>query len=144
MSKLKSFNLLKEIGCFEYGTTTRTSTLLEAFEVEPIVYPASKASIQKYELEELTVTGFIRDKLLNEGKYLKGERDAYRVLLPSENAGQVMSYMNSADNKLKRALKLNKNTPIEHRINSNDEVRAIMKSENCKDEKRKFKNATSG
>ena len=55
------------------------------------------------------------------------------MLLPSENAAQVLSYMNSADNKLKRGLKLNKNTPTEYKITSNDEVRAIMKREFIKD-----------
>ena len=144
MTKEQSFKLLDSVGAFEYGTTIKTETILNAFGVKQIVYPATKEDIQRYELSELTITGYIRDKLLNSGKYLKGERDSYRVLLPSENAGQVVSYMNSADNKLKRGLKLNNNTPSEYKITSNDEVRAIMKRENCKDEKRRFKDASSG
>ena len=127
MSKDEAYKTLKDMGCFEYGETTPTEDIMEIFDIKPLTYPANKKEIQRYELEELTVTGYIRDKLLNEGKYFKGEKDSYRILLPSENAGQIMSLMTSADNKLKRGLKLNKNTPPDYRISPNDEVRAFMK-----------------
>ena len=52
--------------------------------------------------------------------------------MPSENATQVFSYMESADRKLKRAIKLNKNTPAEHKIPNRDEVRIFMKMDGLK------------
>ena len=132
LSKEECFKLLEEDGWLNYGKTIPTKKIYEAFGIKKIEYPAMRHEIKQQELEELTVTGYIRDKLLNRGMYLKGERDAYRVLLPSENAGQIMSYMNSADRKLKRAIKLNKNTPSEYKIQSQDEVRIFMKMEQIK------------
>ncbi len=135
MTKHDIYSILEEEGYFEYGATIEGQTLRESFDIEEVEYPALKREIDKQQLEELSVTDYIRNKLLNEGKYFKQVRDHYRVLLPSENAAQVLSYMNSADNKLKRGLKLNKNTPSQYKINQNDEVRAIMKQSNIKEQK---------
>ncbi len=138
------FMILDKSGFFEYGAVIPSKKLREIYGIAEIEYPAMKHEINTQALQELAVTDYIRNKLLNDGKYLKGERDSYRVLIPSENAAQVLSYMNSADNKLKRGLKLNRNTPSQYRINNNDEVRAKMKQEHCKDEQRKAKNDPSG
>ncbi len=135
MNNLDTFTIMKEEGFFEYGVTITGVELRGFFDIEEIEYPAQKRDIDKQTLLELGVADFIRNRLLNDGKYFKGERDNYRVLLPSENAAQVMSYMNSADNKLKRGIKLNKNTPTKYKISSNDEVRAIMKLESTKERK---------
>ncbi|MGI9142830.1 MAG: hypothetical protein ACR2IJ_06525 [Fluviibacter sp.] len=77
--------------------------------VIPIV--GTKEDFDKVTLTELAAIGYVRDTLLNEGKYLACHRGHYRILLPSENAKQVMSYMDSADKKLKKGLKLHRNTP---------------------------------
>ena len=127
MSKFDIYTELKDAGHFEYGSVIERQFLRASFGIDEIDYPAMQNEIDNQSLQELGVTDYIRNQLLNEGKYLKGERKTYRVLLPSENAGQVMSYMTSADNKLKRGIKLNKNTPTEYKINSNDEVRMMMK-----------------
>ncbi len=127
------YQIMKDRGSFEYGTIINGSELRHAFDIEGVVYPAMKKDIDRVELEELSAADYIRNRLLNEGKYFKQSRDSYRVLLPSENAAQVISYMNSADNKLKRGIKLNKNTPSEYKISSNDEVRAILKIESIKE-----------
>ena len=132
-TKEESFKILEADGHFEYGATTAPVAIYKAFEIKEVDYPALRHEIQKASLEELAATDYIRNKLLNEGKYFKGEKNSYRVLLPSENAGQVLSYMNSADNKLKRGLKLNRNTPVQYKVNSQDEVRIMMKSDNIKD-----------
>ncbi len=134
MSKDLSFKQLKEAGFLEYGAVMESMLFREVFGVEEITYPAERRDIEKQVLEELTCIDYVRNKLLNEGKYIKRDGDIYRVLLPSENAGQVLSYMNSADNKLKKGIKLNTNTPTEYKINANDEVRAIMKRESIKDQ----------
>ena len=128
MNNAECFKMLEDMGKLEYGSTISLNLLYDIFGIEKVEYPATRAEMKRLELEELKVTGYIRDKLLNQGKYLKGEKDSYRVLLPSENAGQIISYMESADRKLKRALKLNRNTPPDYKISSNDEVRLFMKS----------------
>ena len=133
MSKATSFEQLRETGLLEYGSVIESELFRQIFGIDEITYPATRQDIETQALRELSCADYVRDKLLNEGKYFKGERDSYRILLPSENAGQVLSYMNSADRKLKRAIKLNKNTPPEFKINSNDEVRAVMKRESIKD-----------
>ena len=132
LSKQECFDILDMNGYFDYGSTIPLTEIYTAFGIQQIEYPAMRSEIKRLELEELTATAYIRDKLLNRGKYLKGGRDSYRVLLPSENAGQVMAYMESADRKLKRALKLNKNTPSKFKISNNDEVRLFMKQESTK------------
>jgi len=132
MSKSDSLELLKQGGHLDYGSVIPKSVIYEAFGITPPNFPAMLPAIKRFELEELAVASYIRNSLLNEGKYLKGETNSYRVLLPSENAGQVLKYMESADRKLKRALKLNRTTPSEYKISNNDEVRLMMKKESMK------------
>ena len=132
MTNLDGFKILEETGFLDYGEGISGFDLREIFEIDEIEYPAMKVDIDRQQLQELIVSDYIRNRLLNQGKYFKQTRDSYRVLLPSENAAQIISYMNSADNKLKRGLKLNKNTPPQYKISSNDEVRAIMKKESIK------------
>ncbi len=134
MTNLESFIFLRDGGLLDHGSHITGVQLRGVFDIEEIEYPALKEEIDTQALKELSCVDFIRNRLLNEGKYFKGERDGYRILLPSENAAQVLSYMNSADKKLKRGIKLNKNTPTKYKINSNDEVRAILKRESIKDE----------
>lgn len=76
-------------------------------------------------LAELQGIGYVRDALLKHGKYLKGERGDYRVLLPSENAEQVDRYREAAAQKIKRAALLEKTTPTQ----PNDDVRAKAQRE---------------
>ena len=81
-----------------------------------IVFPATgtKAQFDKLALAELSGIDYVRNHLLNEGKYLRAATEGYRILLPSENIGQVETYMSNADQKLRRAMKLLRNTPKEH------------------------------
>ncbi len=119
---------------FEYGAVIPIQLFRDLCEIETIS-TGTKEEFDSIALTELGYAGYIRNRLLNEGKYLKGERDSYRVLLPSENAGQVLSLMNSANNKLKKGIKLNAHTPAKHKIQSNDEVRMMMKAEDIKNSK---------
>ena len=125
---------MRDLGLLEYGVHIPAKKFRSFFGLD---YPktATRAEYVALELEELSISGYIRDRLLNEGKYFKSGQDGYRVLLPSENAAQVLSYMSQADNKLKRGIKLNKNTPPSYKINNQDEVRMIMKRENVKVQK---------
>ena len=105
--------LLDELGArglLEYGSVIETAVVHSAL---GIVMPqvASKAEFDKLALFELTAIDYVRNVLLGQGKYLTGTRSGYRILLPSENSGQIDAYMRSADNKLNRALKLSRNSP---------------------------------
>jgi hypothetical protein len=125
--KKEIFAEMKELGFFEYGAVIPRQKYLDFI---GIIYPpqATRQEFEKLELEELSFVGYCRDQLLNSGKYLKQDGDSYRVLLPSENQKQVEHYMANADNKLKRAIKLAKNTPATLYADSHrDVVRATMK-----------------
>ena len=131
LSQKEVYEILKAHKFLEYGAHISGKQFRDICGIESIEI-GTQNEFNRIALAELGYAGYIRNILLNEGKYFKGERDDYRVLLPSENAEQVLSYMNSADNKLKRGLKLNRNTPVKFKINSNDEVRAILKQESIK------------
>ena len=133
MNNREAYEFLLDEGFLEYGSVIGGDIIREAFGIPEIYYPAMRSEIVGQELAELSAIGYIRDRLLNLGRYIKGERDKYRVLLPSENAGQILSYMESADRKLKRAIKLNKNTPAEYKIHTNEEVRIFMKCEHIRE-----------
>ena len=115
MSKDELFSIFADLGLFEYGAYISGAEFRNLCDIEEIEV-GHRSDFDSQSLKELGFADKVRNRLLNEGKYFKQERDNYRVLLPSENAAQVMSYMNSADNKLKRGIKLNKNTPSQYKI----------------------------
>lgn len=101
---------LRQRGLLEFGSAI---TGEEVRAILGIVIPAigTKSDFDELALAELSAVDYVRNCLLEEGKYLKGVNGNYRVLLPSENARQVEAYMDSANRKLRRARKLNSNTP---------------------------------
>lgn len=118
---------LRSMGWFEFGAVVAADEYRAAFGIS---YPerGTKAEFDRIALEELGHIDFVRGQLLNEGKYLRRDGASYRILLPSENAGQIEAYMQSASNKLKRAIKLGKHTPAEHKEEiASTLVRAEMK-----------------
>ena len=136
-SNKEIYDFFKSHKYLEYGSIIPVQLFRDVCGIETIEI-GSRADFDNMALSELNYANYIRNKLLNEGKYLKGERDSYRILLPSENAGQIMSLMNSASNKLKRSIKLNSNTPAEYKIPTNDEVRIFMKNEDIKNQRQKM------
>lgn len=101
---------LREAGLLEYGSHIPASLVQSAL---GLLYPTtgSRAVFERLALAELGAIDYVRRHLLNEGKYITSAKDGYRILLPSENEGQVEAYMRSADEKLRRGLKLLRNTP---------------------------------
>lgn len=103
---------LRERGLVDYGSVIDTSVVHSILGIEmPTV--ASKSEYDRIAMQELAAIDYCRNVLLGEGKYLMGTNTGYRVLLPSENKGQIDAYMSSADRKLSRALKLSRNSPKE-------------------------------
>lgn len=104
------YDYLKAEGLLEYGSVIPSSIVHEFLGLEvPAI--GTKAQFDRLSLLELAAVDYVRNILLNSGKYLTGTPSGYRILLPSENAAQVEQYISSADKKLIRALKLCRNTP---------------------------------
>jgi len=127
------FKHLEQRGLTEYGSVIMAEEVRQVLGIE---YPetASKKFYDNLALAELGAVDYCRNILLGEGKYLAGVRDGYRVLLPSENARQVEQYVNSADKKLRRALKLHRNSPkTDAHVSDNVAARLLMKRESIKE-----------
>jgi hypothetical protein len=124
------FQELQVRGQTEYGSIIDGAMVRHFLGIE---YPelGTKALFDKLALAELAAIDYVRTLLLNEGKYITSTPSGYRILLPSENAKQVDAYIVSADRKLNRALKLNRNTPKEAASTADQtEARIMMKRQN--------------
>ena len=128
MIKADLFENLRAMGLLNYNEVVDGDILRE---MAGIHYPevGTKADFDAPALEELAVVDYIRNRLLGEGKYLKAIGRNYRILSPSENAGQIDSYMRSADKKLRRAIQLSKNTPATQAHKCQNTARIMMKQE---------------
>lgn len=135
MSK-ELYQAIIDNGMAEYGTHIPAEFVRNTIGLKmPDV--ATKQEFDKIALLELAAIDYVRNIMLNQGKYIKGENGGYRILLPSENAQQVENYMSSADQKLRRAIKLAKNTPKEFVSDKcNNATRAHMKRESIARERR--------
>ena len=127
-SKPDIFEQLREMKLLDYGKVIDGEMLRE---MAGIVYPetGTKEDFDAPALDELAVVDYIRNRLLSEGKYIKAIRNDYRILTPAENAGQIESYMSSADKKLRRAIKLSSNTPAQPGVKCQNTARIMMKQE---------------
>ena len=128
MSKPDIFEQLRGMGLLDYGKVIDGDLLRH---LAGIKYPevGTKADFDAPALEELAVVDYMRNRLLAEGKYIKAARRDYRILTPSENAGQVEAYMSSADKKLRRAIKLSSNTPAQRGEKCQNTARIMIKRE---------------
>ena len=121
---------LNERGLLEFGSTIPGDLVRECLGIE---YPAygTKQEFDEVALRELGAVDYVRNALLSEGKYLASANGNYRVLLPSENKQQIDAYVSQADRKLRRALKLSRNTPAIADKSRTDQshARIVMKRE---------------
>jgi hypothetical protein len=123
---------MRSRGLDEFGSVVLGGTVREVIGVS---YPetATKSQFDSLALTELAAVDYVRNILLGEGKYLGQQGGDYRILLSSENARQVHLYMSHADKKLKRALKLSRNTPqTDGAAHDNTAARILMKREAIK------------
>jgi hypothetical protein len=124
--------ILREMQLTDYGSFIPASLVHEVLELE-MPEQATRSEFAKLEIVEMAAIDYCRGHLINEGKYIKQVANGYRVLLPSENTGQIESYMSSADRKLSRALKLSRNTPKEgNTAPDQTEARIMMKLQSLK------------
>jgi hypothetical protein len=121
------YSALNEMGLLEYGSVIETRLVHELLNIE-MPSSAPKRVYDQLALIELAAIDYVRNMLLGHGKYITGTTSGYRILLPSENAAQIDLYMESADRKLSRALKLSRNTPQEVKSAPDQtEARILMK-----------------
>jgi hypothetical protein len=128
------FNALTNEGVFEYGAMIHKEELLKYFGIQPLSedeanklsFTAIKTRIQEDALQELAVTDFIRDRLLDEGKYFYRNGKMYCVALPSQNSEKADAYLKSAQRKIKRASRLLANTPKEVSSNSKQQQSRLL------------------
>jgi len=129
---------MREQGLDEFGSVIPQHQVREVLGLE---FPSSAAKrvFDQLALMELSAVDYARNVLLDEGKYLAQTRDHYRILLPSENSAQIASYMGSADAKLKRGLRLLRNTPTTDAPPplDNVEARIVMKREAIRNQRRR-------
>ena len=138
MSNRDLFDVLNHEGLLEYGTVIKGEKVRELL---GLIRPetGSYREFKEVELVELAAMDYVRNTLLGQGKYLKGCGDDYRILLPSENARQVDLYMSAADKKLRRAIKLSKNSPKEQgAIPDQSQARAMMKRESIREHRERI------
>jgi len=104
------FAYLDMSGMLEYGMHIPGTMIREFLGIDLPEY-VTVSEYKKAQLIELSAVSYVREALLDLGKYIKAQGDDYRILLPSENALQVRAYHKSADRKYDRAIRLSSNTP---------------------------------
>jgi hypothetical protein len=72
---------------------------------------AKKANRKDADYAEMAAVDGVREMLLNEGKYIAGTGTDYRILTPGENTLQIDRYLAHAQNKIRRARKLERTSP---------------------------------
>jgi hypothetical protein len=120
------YDTLDRAGLFDFGAVIPRGMVYDLLGLD-VPEVASKAVFDRIAMLELQAMDYCRNMLLGHGKYLAGTPSGYRVLLPSENKAQVDAYMESADRKLERALKLSRNSPKASHLPDQTEARIMMR-----------------
>ena len=120
------YDTLDGAGLFDFGAVIPRAMVYDLLGLD-VPEVASKAVFDRIAMLELQAMDYCRNMLLGHGKYLAGTPSGYRVLLPSENKAQVDAYMESADRKLERALKLSRNSPKASHPPDQTEARIMMR-----------------
>lgn len=120
------YDTLDRAGLFDFGAVIPRGMVYDLLGLD-VPEVASKAVFDRIAMLELQSMDYCRNMLLGHGKYLAGTPSGYRVLLPSENKAQVDAYMESADRKLERALKLSRNSPKASHLPDQTEARIMMR-----------------
>lgn len=117
--KQSLYEFLQARGMLDYGSVITGELVRDFLDIEiPIL-----GTLQQFNaaaLKELSAIDGLRDLLIDEGKYIQGDKGDYRILLPSENSKQAANMVASANRKLRKAAKLKLHTPKEYIKQSND------------------------
>ena len=103
---------LQKDGKLEYGSIISQDEIYELFGINmPEI--GTKQEFQEPILQELSVVGLIKKRLVETGRHIKKEGDCYRIILPNENIKQAELIRESMRRKQKYMATLLKNTPKE-------------------------------
>jgi len=110
----------------EYNSVITGDTVRSVLHLK---YPkvGTREQFSRIALLELSAVDYVRNQLLNQGKYLQTNAGNYRVLLPSEHKAQCERYIAAAQAKLRKSVKLSTNTPPEDYDLTSSTVRAKVK-----------------
>lgn len=104
------FDALEAEGLLEYGSFIPGEVVRAKLGLEmPNI--GTKEQFDAVALAELSAIDAVREILLNFGKYLSGSGKGYRILTPGENTQQIDRYLAHAQNKIRRARKLERTSP---------------------------------
>jgi hypothetical protein len=105
------YEMLAGEGLLEYASFIPGDLIREHLNIEmPSI--GTRAQFASIALKELGAVDDVRAMLLEEGKYIAAANNGYRILSPGENAVQIDSYLSQAQNKIARARKLERTTPV--------------------------------
>lgn len=121
---------MKDNNLLDYGSVITEKEVHSVIDVE---YPetGTREEYKSLDLLVLSVTDYVRNILLGDGKAFTSVMGDYRIPLPSETIKYIERYMSSADKKLRRALKLSKNAPFNTSTNEVN-TKIIMKRNSVK------------
>jgi len=108
---------LEKMGLIKYGSVIPGDIIRSMAGID-LPETGTREQFRDAALKELSVSDYIRGRLISRGMYLSATKGDYRILSAGENQNQIYSYMKSADSKLKRAMRLYDNTPKEHMDNT--------------------------
>jgi len=108
---------LEKMGLIKYGSVIPGDIIRSMAGID-LPETGTREQFRDPALKELSVSDYIRGRLISRGMYLSATKGDYRILSAGENQNQIYSYMKSADSKLKRAMRLYDNTPKEHMDNT--------------------------
>jgi len=116
--KQSLYDFLNARGMLDYGSVIAGELVRNFLGIEIPAF-GTREQFNAAALKELDAIDRLRDLLLDDGKYIQGDRGDYRILLPSENAKQAACMVKSANRKLRKAAKLKLLTPKEYIKQSN-------------------------
>jgi hypothetical protein len=104
------FDALEGEGLLEYGSFIPGDLVRSVLGLQMPDFGTRK-QFADISLRELSAIDAVRERLLNLGKYIAAAGDGYRILTPSENRWQIDRYLGHAQNKIRRARKLERTSP---------------------------------
>lgn len=120
------YETLRDNAELEYGATFSRTRVLSIMGIEAVEYGTQK-EFQEQELAELSGIGYVRNILINHGKWIIRKGETYRVLQPSENGSQIDAFMRSGSNAYLKASKLAKSTEPKYLV-EHDQLAAKIQS----------------
>jgi hypothetical protein len=127
----KLWSILREQDRTHYGDRFPISLVHSAL---GILVPkvGSRRDFERIALIELAAIDYVKNRLVDEGKWLTRQGSEYYIPLPSENAHFIDNMLASAQRKLKRARRLRSNTQAEEATTDQTASKILMIEDSVK------------